>query len=1710
MADLTSAKKTRAAARGWLTRASTTLEQALQDADKDEIEDLLEDLHQRIAAVQEAQHRVEQHLDEDDIEQDVAEASDILSQANKVKRQAKKILKEIPVPKHDSDDERDEVMSIASSASRYDSRVRLPKLELPKFSGNIVEWQPFWDKFSAIVDNSDMPEVTKFTYLDSLLMGEAKATIQGLTLSASHYRDACDLLQHRYGRKEKIVFSHIQSLLTLNIPQQVKIQELWKLQDSLLSHVRSLENLGIEGKIYGVVLTPLILSRLPHDIRMEWAREGEGNESDLEFLLKFLDKEIQRRERSETFKGVGQVAVKKSEVASEEKKRQNVPTAMALQAASESGLKQKTTCGFCQKPHPTWKCWEVSKLPVRERVDCVKRAGLCFVCFAKDHKAKYCNKKCFKCEGKHNAFICDKAGQDQALVQGGGENETPAMSSISDNGPVKIVLQTARVFIQGQNGVVEATVCFDSGADRSYISSRLVKQAGLKWVSSECTRYACFGGSQSASQDRNVFKVTARNRLCPSQQVTFSAVEVPVICQPMYRQSVPLDVIHGFGDKNWADDYSLNRKVSIDLLVGLDMYWKLMSGDVCKSPDVGLLAQESVFGWVLSGVYSPPENSLVNQTGCQLFCLTDNELRSFWELDSIGIREEESVDCHPSLEQFQKTVSFQDNRYEVSLPWKSNFVSGKVKLCDNYYNARVRMSSLNRKLDRDPALRDKYDSVFESMEQSSIIEEVPKEEVNSGFPIFYLPHRPVVKEERVSTKVRPVFDASACGTNGISLNDCLEAGPSLLPSLVEVLIRFRRWKVALSADISKAFLQLVLQKGDRDVHRFLWFHEGRVKEMRFLRVTFGVKSSPFLLNATIRFHLQKYDDTLVVQELKENLYVDDWLTGCDSEDVALEMFSKAKQIMSEAGMILAKWQSNCKIMVEGDKDVFSGPVTGKILGVEWMRENDAFGFGGFSTVSDSVVVTKRVVLSFLARLFDPLGFVAPFVMTIKIIFQRLWQLGVQWDEEVPPDLQHDFLKCVQDLEVLKQWQIPRSYHTDGWSNKTKVELCAFGDASPLAFGACVYIRVFHSESVSSNLVTAKGRVAPIKKVTLPRLELLGSLLAARLLCFVKNALHLPEDTKYVCYTDSKIALAWIKGSPHQWKPFVANRVSEIQSRTSPAFWSFCPGEKNPADLITRGLSAGKLVDSVLWLHGPEEIMEGVVQGEVHDEIFECEEESVSLVTVQPYSPPALVFDFERWSSFPQALRIVGYVYRFIKNCRLPSDKRVFVELSYEELAFAKLQLIRSVQEQAYGQEMSLLKREESVAKSSAIFRLDPFISDGLLRVKGRLQHSALTFDEKHPIILPKCYLSLLLVRFQHELMKHAGTDAVICALRNTYWIVGVRRLAKSAKRLCLRCKKLDVKQCCQVSPPLPELRVQQSPPFSVTGVDFAGPMFCCDFVGHKFYLLLFTCAVMRGVHLELVDSLSLESFLLAFRRFSARRGLPAVIYSDNAKTFQGAQTALLKQFGSCSPSWKFIVPRSPWWGGWWERMVRTVKSSLKRTLGRRSLKRTELETLLHEIEGCVNSRPLTATSDDIESFSPITPAHFLIGRTSVFQIPSVPSAGVTPESLGNREVIQHEQLERFWQIWSKDYLRSLPPFVPKFEARGDLKEGSVVLIREDSFPRLSWPIGVVSRLIPGRDGKSRSMEVKTSKGKVIRPVQRLHNLEINNEDFVRITRSRKS
>ena len=485
------------------------------------------------------------------------------------------------------------------------------------------------------------------------------------------------------------------------------------------------------------------------------------------------------------------------------------------------------------------------------------------------------------------------------------------------------------------------------------------------------------------------------------------AAEIPVICRPLMRSAVPKAALEKLGQLTLGDNYGSHREIEFDIVVGLDFYWDLLDPTVCVKIDK-IVAFNSPFGYILTGALND-KNADKCTTSSQFLAISsvsDSELTKFWDLETVGIsNENQDKELSPMLKTFNEVTQFKDGRYVVQMPFKND--ECKEKLGDNLKVAQRSTEHMYKKLIKDDALFKEYQRVFREYEKLDIIEKVPINEMNTENKCYVVPHRNVQKVDSETTKNRPVFNYSSSAPGQLSLNDCLSTGPSLNPDLVEVILRFRRWPVVVSADITKAFLQICLSAADKDLHRFLLMDEkGELQTWRFKRVPFGNTSSPFLLNATIKLHLDKYDHTNAVDELYENMYVDNLLSGADSPTDAANLFCEARDILADANMPLTKLISNSTLISSQNNQVYDVTKEGNnsVLGLKWNNSLDTFTFSGIKIVCSELVVTKRIVLSCIARIFDPLGLISPFVMFCKILFQEIWLLGLNWDEELPIDI----------------------------------------------------------------------------------------------------------------------------------------------------------------------------------------------------------------------------------------------------------------------------------------------------------------------------------------------------------------------------------------------------------------------------------------------------------------------------------------------------------------------------------------------------------------------------------------------------------------------------------------------------------------------------------------------------------------------------------
>ena len=717
------------------------------------------------------------------------------------------------------------------------------------------------------------------------------------------------------------------------------------------------------------------------------------------------------------------------------------------------------------------------------------------------------------------------------------------------------------------------------------------------------------------------------------------------------------------------------------------------------------------------------------------------------------------------------------------------------KLDDNYIGSLTRLKNLTRKFMKNNVLQD-YDKVMREYMINDMAEVSPVDSKKEK--IYYMPHQPVFREDKATTKLRIVFDASAHAPYAFSLNDMLEKGDNLIPELFRILLNFRTGRIGLIADIEKAFLQVSIAGEGRDALSFLWYKTEiqqevelpEVQTYRMTRVTFGVKSSPFLLTATIKKHLKLlseiYPQTTSI--LENSFYIDDLVWSTNVTEDAKELCENATEIMLRANMKLRKWKSNNKELNElfYKKDILNKEPLNKVLGVEWNTSSDTIQVDLQQIkkfTADLRHCTKRNILQLISRIYDPLGIMSPCVMRLNILLQEIWKLHLEWDALVPLDLQNIASRWIQDLEGANNVAIDRNIGND----QIKFELHIFADASPKAYGVVAYL----VSEKCVGFICSKGRVAPLKQkdenLSLPKLELTAALCAARLQDYIIKNMNVKIEKVYL-WSDSKISLWWITGSQKKLKPFVENRVQEIRKLTEAKEWNYCPSKENPADLLTRGTST-KILESSLWKHGPDWLCN---KNEWPDRTFAPPEEENATQCLSILLQEEPIFDPERYEKLDKTYRITAYVILFIKKLLHKSKNS---NVSILELNEAEEYWIKYTQGLKYSVERSLLKNKHELNKNSNILKLSPFLdSKEILRLGGRLQEADLPYETKHPIILSDSSITRKIIWKIHIKLHHGGVNQVLQKTREKYWIISGRQLVKRTLSKCITCKKLRGKE----------------------------------------------------------------------------------------------------------------------------------------------------------------------------------------------------------------------------------------------------------------------------------------------------------------------------
>lgn len=1578
---------------------------------------------------------------------------------------------------------------------------KLPKLQLTKFDGDIQKWPEFWAKFESSIHKQNLSKADKLSYLFTSVEGLALEALRGIDITNENYDLAIQILEKRFGDKDLVIDAHYEALNKLEKATENACRITL---DTINKHLRILKALGenIEGNFFRNIIYNKFPQNILYELNLLLPKERK-----LDKIIETLEKIIQAKERS-----VGVPADPVSNPSTTEAlhvkviNRKQFKRKLLEEKEHKGGSKRfKRQCTFCGGDHFDDQCKDFKTSTLRRKKLASKR--LCFKCFQSGHIARRCTSRltCFYCKGNHNRALCNSKGDSKKNFKEdkrAGKSESAPPDKPGNNDASKYgnrdtvlqanatsYLQTATAHLKHDSRKVPLRLLLDCGSQRSYMTESLAKQVNIIPDRHDQLVIYTFGSNMPQERTSPSAEVTLVTKRGIKKQLRVNIV-------PHITDNVKISQL--VPDKKIdipADDDSLGER--IDLLIGNDYYFSFLKNQSIEIQE-NLHLINTDLGWIVSGqLLETKDNSreLSVVTYCQCHgsdCpyftepdlpLRNVDMRFLWSLESIGIvdspkttREEEAVNY------FNETVIFNNGRYEVKWPW----IEYPPALPTNFGLAFGRLKSLLKRADAN-ILKD-YQEILEEQLRAGVIELIEPQMIpiyQVSPPVHYLPHHMVHQEGK---RGRLVYDASAKVKEERSLNECMYRGPSMLEDLTALLLQFRMGKIGITADVEKAFLQVGLQEHDRDVTRFLWVKnvneepsEDNLLHYRFCRVPFGIISSPFLLNATIRYHLSRTNEELL-KRIANKCYVDNLVTTVNSYNEAIHLYSQTRKIFEEISMNIRDWVSNDKLFLESIPEEFRAKQCreSKVLGLIWDIENDMLRLK--VSMRDDIDfnqgnVTKKDVLRTLARVYDPCGFASPWILPIKLLFQETCISKLKWDTTLPASSQQSWANSLTNLQAIKDIELPRYINNPLHGTECTYEIHSFADASKNAYAAVVYLVARSKDKAATSFLMSKSRITPAEDkddLKIPRLELLGYLIACRLLKYVVDNLDMEIKRKYL-WTDSLIVLAWMKTSK-LLPPFVSRRVNEIKEHKDIEM-RYVPTQQNPADIATR-------IDAIkqkmqLWFNGPCFLTKDEIDWPCHH--FSDEQ------TLFSVGEALDIVDGPEMSS-------KGYedIEDIIREAQIIESGNDMQDHKHEE--------IRQIQATFFPDEVA--GRLTNLARNLGLFLDD----NGILRCKGRMLNTNWSYDMKHPILLPKdCEYTEKIIQKVHEENYHVGVPHTLSLVRRIYWIPQGRAKVQKTLKKCPQCiKHGGGPYKLPPTPALPAERVNFSTPFTYTGMDYFGPVFVQTSTGgkEKRWICLFTCLAVRAVHLEVVKDLTAEEGLMGLKRFIATRGKPTLIVSDNATQFRLMSEILSNR----ELRWKFIPQLAPWHGGVYERLIGLVKNCLKRTLDKHLLQDGQLLTVIKEVEAVVNTRPLTNVGADMEQI--LRPADFLsLGRCvelhspEEFRLEGTSTKVDLLKSWKRGRIILNE----FKDMFQGQYLLSL-----RERYRHHLKQprstsdrqpcvGDVVQIKGESKNRNTWRVGKISSLIRGSDGLCRVAKVRVGDQEFTRSVGHLYPLEADSE-----------
>lgn len=1601
-----------------------------------------------------------------------------------------------------------------------------PKIEIPTFSGSYEHWTAFKDLFvETIHSNPSLSKAQRMQFLKSKVKGEAEKLIQHLSISSENYETAWEILNRRYNNKKLIFSSHLNSLLGVPNTHHLSAASVKKLHDTTQECINAIKNLGVDTSSWDPILVHLLSQKLDAETlndyleALEEPRELPNLADFLNFLEgKFVSWETSRR-KPETSKGA------QSEPTQMKKKYHSYKAFSARQNKNDDYKSNSLTkenevalkCPHCNQAHKLFSCKEFLGLQPDEKRKSVAKYNLCKNCLSVHTQGNGClsKRKCRVCNADHNTLLHDAYGRwggqtsnNRSVQQNTAVTESKKTTSnntnhVSQEDVSETLLTTALINVQAKDGsLITLRALLDQGSQTSLITEKAAQR--LRIPRGRC-KGVISGVGAKESNCKGVIRITC-SAIHSDYEFDTDVFIMRNLVNNLPNKSFTKPKSWKFLENITLADPEFNESRPVDILLGADIYSNIIQEGILRQDKSQPVAQQTRLGWILCG-------TVQTTFQCNVVINNIDDIRQFWSVEDIAEDSKMSQDDLDCLQHYKNTTTRnQEGRYTVELPFIPNF---QEKLGASKSMALAQFRQLERKFTKQPLLAESYRQfIHEYQAMGHMVECTSK-----PTPACYLPHHCVQRADSTTTALRVVFNASAKTSTGHTLNDLMKRGPNLQQDLMALILRWRQYQFAYTADIEKMYRQIHCSTEHQKYQKILWRSspDQRLREYQLTTVTYGMKAAPFLAMMTLKQLAadegHKYQNSRAAKALQEEFYMDDLVSGSFTLSSAKQLQEDLLLLLRSGGFNLRKWSSNNEELLQNVNRASSNQASfdfkqaesTKTLGLKWNPKEDTFSFElKIDVITKAGKHTKRSLLSDISKIFDPLGWLAPITTTLKLLFKQVWLSNIQWDDQLPDKISTEWEKVKAYLQNISEFRIQRWYKT---GEQDTIQLHGFCDASIKAYACVVYCKI----DTYVTLVAAKTRLVPEnKKLTLPRLELCGAHLLSSLMQKIVQALH-GREIKIYGWTDSTAVLGWIQGNINRWTPFVANRIRQIKDVIISDNWYYIKSADNPADCASRGITTAQLKQHHLWWNGPQFLPKFDESLVAKRSIYVTDQEERKIkqsnVIVGPHSDDVIQHILHRNSDMARAVRILAWVLRITRRQRYHS-----VYLHAKELDTAKHMIIKYVQEANFSEEINNLRKQEPVHRKSKTLCLNPFLDkDGLLRVGGRLKHANIDEEMKHPLIIPhSSHVTDLIIDQAHRHTFHAGARMTLAHIRRSYWILGGNRAVRKRLLTCITCKKHKAIKQKQMMGDLPEPRSNPSRPFHHTGVDYTGYVDVKHNKGRgaktsKGYIAVFVCMVTKAVHLELVSDLSSTAFLAALKRMSSRRGKPHHIYSDNGTNFVGANKALQQEqaelrktfhdefyaeIGEMGIQWHFNAPAWPSAGGLWEAAVKSLKYHLRRVVGEQKLTFEEYSTLLAQLEACLNSRPLCTITEDPDDLDYLTPSHFLSSGPILTILD-------TEQDERTRWKRTEKIFEDIWKRWQSEYLAQLSARSKWQRPHENIRVDDVVIIHEPNLPAGRWALGRVTELHPGSDGLVRVVTLKTKTGYIKRPVIKLSVLVSN-------------